>query len=104
MTPGPNVDFGSVAVGNFIVTTFTITNNGTAALNLTGTPAVIVTGASDFSVTQPGLVSIPAGGQTTWTATYSPTIFAQETASVTISNDDTSSTVNPTNLTGTGTP
>ena len=71
--------------------TFTIKNNGTAALSLTGTPVVQVGG--DFSVaSQPASTTIAAGGGTTsFTMHFMPSSEGARTATVTIANNDPNS-------------
>jgi CSLREA domain-containing protein len=83
-------DFGSVGIGNSLSHTFTILNTGTAPLNLTGTPKVVVTGSSDFVVTtQPGSPLAAVGGSTTFVVQYTPSALGAATATISIANDDT---------------
>jgi formylglycine-generating enzyme required for sulfatase activity len=79
--------------GRTITNVYTITNDGNTDLTLTGSPFVVLTGSSDFTVTQPSLSTIPAGGQTTFSVTFSPTSTGLQTAQISIANDD--ATVNP---------
>lgn len=87
-----HTDFGNVAVaGGTLIRTFTIENNGTAALSLTGTsPYVSISGtnASDFSVTQIPSNTIAASGSTTFQITFDPSAIGTRTASISIANDD----------------
>ena len=55
-----NGPFGEAAIGQSITQTYTISNSGTAALVLTGTTPLSITGpqASEFHVTQPSLTTI----------------------------------------------
>ncbi len=87
-----HTDFGSTATaGRTVPHTFTVRNTGGAALNLTGTPKVVVSGthAADFSVTlQPGSPVAGSGGTTTFEVTFDPIAHGLRTAIVTIANDD----------------
>ena len=70
-TPGSadDTDFDTVILGDDAVThTFIIANSGFAALNLTGTPQVSISGAqaSDFSVTVQPSSPVAIGGSTTF--------------------------------------
>lgn len=81
------------------VNTFTITNNGTGALSLTGTPRVNISGtnAGDFTVTAvPGTPIASGGNTTTFDITFDPSDIGARTATVTIANDDP--TANPYNF------
>ena len=83
---------------------FTIENLGNAALNLTGTPGVVIGGAdaSMFVVgTQPTTPVTPLG-TTTFTITFTPTSAGAKTATVTIPNDDTDENPYTFNLAGYG--
>ncbi|MFN8416094.1 MAG: glycosyl hydrolase family 8 [Cytophagaceae bacterium] len=92
----------SVAVGSSSPTvTFTIDNLGTAALNLTGTPKVQVTG-TDFVVNSTTTAaSVGASLTTTFTITFTPTSAGAKSATVSIANND--SDENPYTFTVTGT-
>jgi hypothetical protein len=83
-------DFGSVTVNSgTVMRTFTISNTGTGALTLSGSPLVNVTGSSAFSVSsQPASSSVAAGGSTTFAVTFAPTISGTITATVSIASND----------------
>ncbi|MBK8563116.1 MAG: BspA family leucine-rich repeat surface protein [Saprospiraceae bacterium] len=106
-TPSPtnDTDFGSVCeAGGTQSFTYTISNTGTANLNLSGMPLVEISGtnAADFTVTlQPSSPVIP-NGSTTLTVEFNPSGAGLRTASVSISNND--SNENPFNfaIQGTG--
>ena len=86
-----HTDFGSIAVaGGTVVRTFTIANTGSAALQLTGTPRVVISGtnAADFAVTAAPSSPIAASGSTTFQITFDPSVGGLRTATVTIDNDD----------------
>ena len=92
-----DTDFVSVNVNSGDQThTFTIQNSGAGTLTLTGTPSVAISGtnASDFTVTtQPASASIAASGNTSFIVTFDPSSVGLRTATVSISNDD--STADP---------
>jgi uncharacterized delta-60 repeat protein len=100
-------DFGSVNVtGGSVARTFTITNSGTAALNLTGTPPnyVTISGSAAFSVTQePASASLAANGSTqTFQITFDPATPGTHNATVSIASDDADENPFTFALTGTG--
>ncbi len=99
-------DFASVNVNTGNQThTFTIQNNGSGTLNLTGTPMVAISGtdASDFSVsTQPASSSIVSAGITTFSITFNPSATGLRTATINISNDDSTADPYTFNIQGTG--
>ena len=84
--------FGAEFVtGGSIVRTFTIENNESAALNLTGTPTkVAITGthASDFTLTAAPSSPVPRFESTTFQITFNPSGNGVRTALLTIANDD----------------
>jgi len=87
--------FGSAYISSGTPTsttrTFTITNTGGTALNLTGaSPYVSISGAnaSDFAVTTIPSSSLASGGSTTFQITFTPSAEGSRTASVTIGNND----------------
>ncbi len=68
-------DFGTVTqAASSPSVTFTIQNTGTSNLVLTGTPLVTVTGAgaSEYTVTNPGVTVLTPGSSTTFTITFTP--------------------------------
>ncbi|OJJ14963.1 hypothetical protein BKI52_41150 [marine bacterium AO1-C] len=94
----------SVASGNNPVT-FTIENNGSSNLNLTGTPIVLVTGLhpSDFTVTtQPASSTLGSASSVTFVVTFDPTAGGTRTAIIAIANDDADESGYTINLTGIG--
>ena len=103
-------DFGNADITTGSVTRwFRIWNTGTANLNLTGNPRVVISGAnaSDFTVnTQPGTSWIGSGGNSAqFEVIFNPSGVGVRTATISIANDDTSGNENPYNFTiqGTGT-
>lgn len=95
-------DFSSTPINANKDITFTIENSGLAALNLTGTPIVSVTGNSDFTVlTQPAVATVVAAGNTTFVIRFNPTSAGLKAAEISIANDD--SDENPYNFTIQGT-
>ena len=91
-TATDDTDFGNVQVGNNNPNTFTITNTGSAALNLTGgPPAVSISGANaaDFALTMDASTPVASGGGTeTFTVTFNPSAAGLRTASISIANND----------------
>lgn len=74
-----------------LTNTFTITNSGTAALVLTGTPSVVVVGHGDFTVgAQPALTNIATNATTTFQIHFDPAAAGARTAVVWIANTDAS--------------
>ncbi len=96
-------DYGCVNPGSGISATFTIQNNGSTSLNLTGTPKVQISGtdASYFSVTVQPDSTVAANGSTTFTIKFNASDGGLKTAMVSIGSDDSYS--NPYVFTITGT-
>jgi len=97
-------DFSTASVGNSSSHTFTILNTGNAALNLTGTPKVDISGpnATDFTVTvQPGS-PVAASGSTAFIIKFSPAASGARSASVSIANDDANENPYTFSIQGTG--
>ena len=92
-----HTDFGNVVVSSgTVVRTFTITNSGTADLNLTGTAPNYVTlsGSSAFTITQQptsGTVAMEGGTQT-FQITFDPSALGTQTATISIANNDMNET------------
>jgi len=97
-------DFGSTNVGTPVTQTFTIANSGTAALNLTGSPLVAMSGthAGDFTVTATPTSPVTAGGTTTFTIQFSPSAAGLRSASVSIANNDADENPYTFSIQGTG--
>jgi len=101
-----DTDFGStdVSIGT-VVKTFTIENKGLAALNLTGTPKVVIggTNGSDFAVTVDPVTPIAMAGTTTFQITFNPSGTGLRTATISIASDDSSKNLYTLSIQGTGT-
>lgn len=81
-------DFGYARIGADIVTrTFTIQNNGTGKLSLTGVPRVKISGNSDFTVATQPVSPVAPGGSTTFQISFQPTGM-NASAQVRITNND----------------
>jgi len=83
--------FGGAGIGFSKDLVFTIKNTGGAALNLSGTPLVALSGtdAAQFSVkSQPSSATVAAGAASTFTLSFTPTSAGSKTATVTIRNND----------------
>lgn len=87
-----HTDFGfaDISTGS-VAYTFTIENQGLAALTLSGTPKVSVGGAnpSDFSVIVQPSSPIAVSGSTTFQVTFNPASTGARSATLSIANDDT---------------
>jgi hypothetical protein len=80
--------FGSVDIsGGSRTRTYTIENTGGAALTISGV-TLGGTNASEFSMTNPVLTSIPASGSTTFTVIFDPTTLGTKTATISIASND----------------
>ncbi|MGE5237601.1 MAG: choice-of-anchor D domain-containing protein [Chloroflexota bacterium] len=95
-----SLSFGTVNVGNSATLTTTISNTGSAALNISTIARATGTSA-EFTSSPAGPVTVAAGGSTTLSVTYTPTASGTDTGSVVItSNASTSPT--SLNVAGTG--
>jgi cyclophilin family peptidyl-prolyl cis-trans isomerase len=93
-TPSTTNDtaFGSTTVGGTPISqTYTITNSGTAALTL-GTVSITGTNASDFTVTSQPATSVAAGSSTTFIVQFAPTALGTRTATVSFTENDSTTT------------
>ncbi|MEQ1752031.1 MAG: HYR domain-containing protein, partial [Prosthecobacter sp.] len=100
-------DFGSTPVqGGVVEITYTISNSGNAALDLTGGPSFVsVSPATDFSVTQQPTTPVAiSGGTTTFKIAFNPTTVATTSATVTFANNDADEGSFDFVIKGTGTP
>jgi len=102
-----HTDFDSADISTGTVArTFTITNSGSASLNLTGaSPHVSISGthAADFSVTAiPSTPVASGGGTTTFTITFDPSAAGERTATLSIANDDADENPYDFSIQGTG--
>lgn len=120
VTPAPEMDvtrgvtaisdngsdaLGSVPSGAAQNVTYTITNSGSAALNLTGTTLVVVTPVTNVTsatVTAQPASTVAAAGTTTFTVSYTVTGTGAFTFSISIDNNDASENPYNWNVTGTG--
>lgn len=96
-----HTDFGIVGVvDGLLVRTFTITNSGSATLNLGGA-TLDGTHASDFSVSTTPAATVAPGGSTTLGISFSPSAAGLRTATISLVTDD--SDENPFNFSIQGT-
>ncbi len=96
-------DFGDVSSSSPKTVTFTIQNIGDLALNLTGTPTVVVanTTGTGFSLATDAPATVAPNGSVTFQVTLTPTALAGNYAgTVSIANDDANE--NPYNFVITG--
>lgn len=83
--------FGSLLYpgGLSLTNTFTVTNSGTAALILSGSPSVSLSGDADFTVSaQPASTNIAAGDAVTFSIVFDPAASGARTSLVSIANND----------------
>jgi hypothetical protein len=99
-TPAP-VDFGPTVQGSPLTLNFVIRNTGTVNLDLLPF-SITPSDPADFSLTGPVLNSIPGGGFTTFSVTFTPTDGGSRTATVTIPNNDPDESAFTLQLSGTG--
>ena len=85
-----DTDFGNWPVSSGTLNhIFTIRNDGSSDLSLTGSPFVSMTGSSDFTiVSQPAAGIISGGGTVSFTISFDPPDTGLKTATVTIENSD----------------
>jgi hypothetical protein len=84
------VVFGAVKPGSSVTNLFTITNSGNAALNLT---SIVATGANAGAYTVSGIAlpaSVAAGAATTFMVVFSPASSGASSATLQITNNDSS--------------
>jgi len=97
-----DTDFGAVGLlGGSNANTFTITNSGTAVLNITG---ISITGANaaDFALTTDAANSITSGGVSPFTITFNASAVGARTANVSITSDDADENPYTFDIAGTG--
>lgn len=83
-------DFGTVPIGQHVTHSFTIMNTGSAALKLTGSPPVSLSGVAsgDFEViSQPG-ASIEPGASVSFSVRFTPAVSGLRSATISIASDD----------------
>ena len=97
-------DYGNVSTGSTKNIIFTLTNTGTANLNLTGNPEIQITGAnaSEFNVTLLPPSMVPAHGVTIFIIGFTPETTGLKNASVSIESDDAEKNPYVFTVTGTG--
>jgi hypothetical protein len=100
-----HTDFGSVALGQTLTRTLTLSNSGEADLSLTGSPKVNLTGAnaSDFSVVVQPATTIGPKATTTFQIRFTPSVTTTRVATVTIANNDGDEALYDFAIQGTGT-
>jgi len=99
-----DTDFGNAGISNdTVVHTFTISNSGTADLNLTGTPVIALATGADFSVTAQPSSLVGSNSTTTFDVTFDPSVVGSFTDTVSIANDDTNENPYTFVISGTGT-
>ncbi len=83
-------NLGTIGVNAFMLLEFTISNPGTAALALTGSPLVAISGpqAAEFQVVYDPSATVPAGGATELMILFDCSSTDPQNATVTIANND----------------
>jgi hypothetical protein len=102
-----DTDFGELDMHvDSVSHVFTVTNSGTGALSLTGTPRISISGthASDFTLDTDAATPVAAGGgTTTFTITFDPGDIGLRSAGVSIANNDADENPYEFAIQGTGT-
>jgi alpha-tubulin suppressor-like RCC1 family protein len=107
VNPTSPIPFNFVIVGNNASTTITINNTGSQALSIS--PAMSITGSSDFSIVTNGTCAstsptIATSGNCTFDVKFTPSAIGSKTATLTIDSNDPFTPTVTISLTGTGIP
>lgn len=98
-----DTQFGDIGINQIVTKTYTITNIGEEALNLSGDPIVSLTGDSAFTISvQPEVAILEAGEHTEFEIEFIPTAIEAYTATVSIINNDTDENPYTFNIAGSG--
>ncbi len=104
---GGTFDMGTVVVGSSSSTiSFTVQNNGTGNLTLSGAPKIAISGANaaDFVIDQTTVIgTVGPVSSTTFTVTFTPSAGGAKSASISITNNDSNENPYTFSLTGTAT-
>lgn len=96
--------FGSTVIGTPIIKTFTIHNQGTTDLVLSGPVTLTdVSAPQEFVISQPAITTIPAGGSTTFTVTFNSAVAGTFTNTINIGSNDTDEALYNFNIVATAT-
>lgn len=96
--------FGSTVIGTPIIKTFTIHNQGTTNLVLSGPVTLTdVSAPQEFVISQPAITTIPAGGSTTFTVTFNSAVAGTFTNTINIGSNDTDEALYNFNIVATAT-
>lgn len=96
-----SVMIGDAPQGLQVTDTFTVRNIGSTMLTL-GTPMVDGANATSFSASAPGAASLPPGGSTSFSVTFSPTALGAHRAALHLTSSDAAEGSFDFFLTGTG--
>lgn len=101
--PSDDTDFGSAGtdVGETVTHTFTISNTGNADLTL-GAPAIGGSEAADFAVTAQPMLTVVAGGSTSFDVTFDPSADGLRSADVSFTTNDVNNSTFNFSIQGTG--
>ncbi len=96
-----NTQFGTVSVGQFRDHTYTIINEGTGVINLTGS---VLSGDSEFTAVNPPIVpvALSSGESLDFTIRFTPTTTATFNGQISITNDDSDENPYTFDIQGTG--
>lgn len=100
-TSGSTYAYGNVETGTFVDKVFTLTNNGTATLNISS----MSTSGTGYSIQAGGsTTTIAASASANVTVRYTPSSFSLQSGTFDVQSDDATNPTYTVNLTGTGTP
>jgi hypothetical protein len=104
LAPVAALAFGSVTLGTTATQTVTLANVGVADLVIDAVTLVTSGSQGGFTVVEPATlpVTVPPGGSTPLTATYTPTDLLADNALVQIHSNDPGSAIRGVTLSGTG--
>jgi hypothetical protein len=107
LTSGGSYDFGACVVGtSSAAADVVVTNTGTEDLSLSGTPAVVKSGANpaEFVVVQPPITVIAPEESATFTVKFAPASVGVKTAFLIVTSNDTTVPSYTIDLAGEGVP
>ena len=99
------LDFGNLAIGNRgPATTVVVRNTGNDILHISSV-TIPIGNTSDFLIDTTGMLStVPAGGQTSFTVSYSPTANGLRSATLRVTSDDPDESLHDITLAGSARP
>ena len=101
---GNDTNFGSITTSSgSIIKTFTILNQGSQTLTLSGNPVISGTNSADFSLSVNPTLAINGVSSTTFSISFDPSADGTRTATITVNSNDADEGVYTFNIEGTGT-